>query len=421
MTPSAENRRRNGALDYLRAGALILMSLVHMWRFVLGRGRGDEVLLFLGETAPCLFFVAFGMTQTRFVTKGRREILSFLGLFGVISMFHSLFLLYGLTWEFFLFLWGSSVLMVAGSRAGLRAGHFLALSAVILAINFFVPLGVSEYVVIWRPVSAETRASMDLAARLWLLPPGPFYPLPWAVLPFFGFALGMNELRHSGRAAALAALCIAVLLAVGGLAIREPGLPLASHLELDKLTATSTYMIAGCAWTALVYAVLHWVHRQEELNRLLYPPARFLSEHLMEGTILHYAIIRLLRAVAPRLGGAPAPDWTMVIVWSAANVVLLFASLKLLMMVWSTVAPRARWLLERATVPRVALLSLGLYVGLRVSLAAAIAPPRLATWLAYAAMPALALFYRYDRDRGKGDSLLFRRSPSGGTTKEKEK
>lgn len=401
---------RNYALDYLRASALLLMSLIHMWRYILGRSGADAVAAFVGEAAPFPFFLAFGMTQTVLVRRNRQDILPFLVLFGFIGIFHGYFMLFTPAWEFFLFLWSASLLIVAGSRLQLRPPGFFVLGIVVLAINVFLPLGVSPLAVAGREhVPNATREAIAFAQHLWVLP-GPFFPLPWAVVVFFGFAIGVDDpeprrMLSWGGLGLLAAVTLAVL----GRA--EPNAAFAPHLALEKWAGTSPYLLAGCGGTLVLYAGLAQLCRVPVLEIYVYPLVRFISDHLMEGTILHYLVVRVLTAESVTgpwraVWGMRRMHWSAVLLLSVVNVVLLLTTLKAVIFLWSQVQRHLATLWDRIGLGSAIAVSLTVWAIIRMCLG--VVRPGYPKWLAYAAMLGLALFYRVAKEgrRKRGDLEL---------------
>ncbi len=391
---------RNYALDYLRAAGLLFMSWTHMWRFIFGHGVMENAVLFIGETGHFLFFLAFGMTQNRLVTKGREEVLPFVLLFGLIGAFHSYFLLFNLAWEFFLFIWIACVAILVGTWVGLSHRQLLLLSVLILLLNAFVPLGVSRFVAQGRAVvPLDTQAEIAFAEHLWGLP-GPFFPLPWAVVVFLGFAMGMEYPAHPRPMLVWAVASLALASVLAAVATARPDLPLAANLVFNKWAATSTYVVAGCAWAVLLYVAFAPLDRVSGVHELLYPPVRFLSDHLLEVTVLHYLVLRTLTAERfgwISFGPVRHTHWSVPVVLSIANPILLFALLKLVMSVWGIIERRCRRVLDHFSVEVVGLTALILWVVLRLSRDRV----RLGylRWTAYAAMLGIALFYRYDKER----------------------
>jgi hypothetical protein len=395
-----DQHRRNEGLDYLRAAALLMMSLIHMLRDILGNSGADAAVRFFGECAPLLFFSAFGMTQNRMVKKDASEIMRFVLLFGLIGVFHGHFLGNKVTWDFFLFLWSSALLVLWGHRLGLDHRLFLVLSVAILAVNFVQPLGFFSVF-----GTQADPASATLARYLWRLP-GPFFPLPWAVLVFFGFALGM-EYRARAPQLYMAAVAVAVLAALDVTVSVWPDLPLAARLGLDKWAATSPYCVFGCAGTLLVYATASSLCHVEWAERWVYPTVRLLSDNLMVATVAHYLVLRAL-TVEPlqwcrAVNGVRTVSWGVVCLLSVANVVLVVVALKLALRLWDVAQQRLAAMLRRMHVGTVTVAGLVVWAGLYLGVGS-VRPGYLRS-TAYAAMLSLALFYGYDRDRRRAAAV----------------
>lgn len=382
---------RNVALDYLRAAALCLMALIHMWRGVLGRSGVDAALRFVGEAAPFLFFVAFGMTQSRLVTRRARDLVPFVVLFGFIGLFHGYFMFYSPLWEFFLFLWFASLLAIASTWLGLRGWAYAWLGAAVLALNLVRPLGVSM-------ISAPA-ADVEFAHHLWLFP-GTFYPLPWAAVVFFGLALGLH-CQASRRGLALATTGVVLACGCGLAAARWPGQTLGARLTVEKWSATSPYMLLGCSATFLLYAALGRIARSRVARQQLYPTVRFLSDNLLLGTILHYLVTRCFEA-APfhrwsAFAGVRTASGTAVVLLSILDLALLVAAIAGVRAAWQAFERGVSRVLRKVTVPLVSMAAVLVWVALQTSVG--VVRPGYVKWGAYAAMLGLALFYDYDRRR----------------------
>jgi len=381
---------RNAALDSLRATALLLMSLIHMWRFIVPHGAIGSCLLFVGELAPFPFFIAFGMTQNLLVRKERRQIAESLAVLGCIAALHSYFLLFTAAWEFLFFLWAASLLVVIGSWIGVSRRQYLMLALVIVCVNAVIPLGASALETFVRPnLPSFTRNAIAGAQRVWVLP-GPFFPLPWAALVFFGVALGTQYVPRREHVFAAAGVAM-VALGLGALARSVEDPSIAARLELEKWTATSTYVLLGGAVTILVYALFARAARGEPVA--MSTAARFLSERLIEGTILQYAVVEILVA----LGRNQIAGWTRVLILSLVNVVGLAAGLKLFDGIERLCAQPLDALRRRLGFQGIAGLALTAWIALLVArLRIPLANLR---WVAYAGLVLLAVWYRFEKTR----------------------
>src|SRR5262245_23929655 len=134
-TTRATAATRNVALDYVRATALVLMCLVHMWQRMLRWSGADVAFLVIGEAAPCLFFVAFGMTQHLLVRRSAARKREYLLVLGVVALLHCYFMTLFLRWEFFTFLWASAVLVLIGDSLHMGRRAFLALAGAGALLN----------------------------------------------------------------------------------------------------------------------------------------------------------------------------------------------------------------------------------------------------------------------------------------------
>jgi hypothetical protein len=393
---------RNEALDYLRTSALLQMSLIHMWRYILGRSGVDAFVLSCGETAPFLFFVAFGATQHALLRRPRENVLAFFVFFGVISLLHDFYQFFFPVWEFFQFLWVSSLLVVFGSRLGCGRRHFLVLGAAVLIANAIVPLGVTPLSVL-GPWDHSRDAAIALAQRLWILP-GPFFPLPWVAVVFLGFAMGMASPPRGWHAFVLSVVGLIGAFAVGLAAESRPDSALALNLTLSKWAATSTYLLAGCCGTLLLYAVFDALGRLAVVRTYVYPGVRFVSDHLIEGAILHYPVVRLLTAKSFGWGitfrGARTLHWTGVVLLSVMNVVLLTILLKLVMLVWKRITWGGACVLDRIGWRPVAVTAALAWIVIQACFLAGAVRLGYLKWSAYAVMLGIALFYKYDKGRG---------------------
>ncbi len=409
MGPSGQ--ARNVSLDYVRTAALVLMCLVHMWRSMLRWFGLDVAALVIGEASPCLFFVAFGMTQHLLVRRADREKREYLLILGVISVLHCYFAAMSMGWEFFLFLWSSALFVLAGDRLGMGRRQFLQLAAAIALLNVFVPLGTNGFVKIELAdryvLSGDTDAAIAFANRLWVLP-GPFFPLPWAILVFFGFGIGLDYPRRP-RAAVFWAIVLGLFVAVlRVLAGRWPHLTVAHHLALSKWGATSTYLMSGAAGTLLLLGAFGLLHAVSAVRRFIYPVVRFVSDHLLEGTVFHYLVFNTLtweRFGWTGGGLGPRARLSAVMLASVLNVLFLVGGLKLAVSLWGQVRKATVLLIGEISVGGLAAGGMAWLGALHVSAVTGLLPHNAVRWLAFSGMLVVALAYgdlrsrRRDRQR----------------------
>jgi hypothetical protein len=402
---SSSAQARNIALDYVRATALVLMCLVHMWRSMLKWFGLDVAVLMIGEASPCLFFVAFGMTQHLLVRRTDREKRQYLLILGVISVLHCYFATLSLGWEFFLFLWSSALFVLVGDRLGMDRRGFLLLAAAVAILNVFVPLGMWGFakVELADPyvLSTDTDAAIAFANRLWVLP-GPFFPLPWGILVFFGFALGLDYPRRRSTAVLWAAVMVLVVAVLRTVAGHWPGLAVSHHLALSKWGATSTYLAAGAAGTLLLLAGFGVLHAVSVVQRFVYPVVRFLSDHLLEGTVFHYLVVSTL--TLDRFGWTggglrPRARLSAVILASVLNVVLLVGGLKLAVALWALLRRGISAVIGEINIDSLGWACLGWLAVLHVVHVAGLLGYQGLRWLAYTGMLVLALGYGDARSR----------------------
>jgi hypothetical protein len=406
--------QRNVALDYVRTTALLLMCLTHMWRWMLSWFGLDLAALMIGEASPCLFFVAFGMTQHVLVRHADREQREYLLVLGVIAVLHCYFAAMSLGWEFFLFLWASALLVLAGDRLGIGRRGFLLLAAAVALLNVFVPLGTWGFVKIELAdpfvLSAGTDAAIAFASRLWVLP-GPFYPFPWAILVFFGFALGLDYPQRPAMAVFWAVVLIFTVALLRVLAGHWPNLAVSHHLALSKWGATSTYLAAGAAGTLLLLAGFGVLHVISAVRLLVYPVVRFVSDHLLEGTVFHYLVVSTLTLERFGWNGGglkPRARLSLVILASVLNVVLLVGGLELAVTVWALLRRALSKVVSDISPRSLAGAALAWLAVLHVSNVTGLLGYYTLRWMAYGAMLALALAY--------GDSRSRRRARQQGPT-----
>jgi hypothetical protein len=321
-------------------------------------------------------------------------------MFGVMALLHDYYMLFFPTWEFFQFLWLAALLVFIGQRCGLAARHFLVLALTIAAVNAIVPLGATRFAA--APGDPRYADMIAFAQSLWILP-GPFYPLPWVAVVFVGFALGTNTPRRRLRLGYAATAGLILSIGVGVLAQANPTWTYAAPLELNKWAATTTYVVAGTCATLLLYiACPGQPIPGSGLARIIggaaYPLVRFVSEHLIEATILHYLVVRLL--TADWLGwnvsllGERTMHWSTALAVSLLNLALLLALLDIVVLASERMLTRNRALLARLAWRSVAIATLLIWAALQCLFLAGAVRPGYLKWTAYALMLGLALYYK---------------------------
>lgn len=267
---------RDRSLDIIRVTALVFMVAAHWGRAMPDAYRLVNIMQFVFELAPVLFFFAFGMTLDRFLAKplGRR-IEDHLKLF-ILATIHSLYQQNNpFSSDFFMFLFAARLLFDVAARVGaanrMLVGLFLlALCGawVALPLPFVYGLFVPSF-------------------------PGWFPVFPWILFVIAGRAFAHH--RHSHGTAILALLGVSV--ALFDLLVLGHGLskwPLSPDYALlfGSGTAVSILILDRIRWPAF----LPW--RTVEL----------LSGNLLLATALHYiAVLGVTAAhgaLAPILAGS---------------------------------------------------------------------------------------------------------------------
>ena len=266
---------RDRSLDIIRVTALLFMVAAHWGRAMPDAYRLVNIMQFVFELAPVLFFFAFGMTLDRFLAKplGRR-IEDHLKLF-ILAAIHSLYQQNNpFSSDFFMFLFAARLLFDVAARVGaanrMLVGLFLlALCGawVALPLPFVYGLFVPSF-------------------------PGWFPVFPWILFVVAGRAFAHR--RHSHGTAILALLGVSVALfdfLVLGHGLSKWPLSPDYTLLFGSGTAVSILVLDRIRWPAF----LPW--RTVEL----------LSGNLLLATALHYIAVLGVTAAhgawAPILAG----------------------------------------------------------------------------------------------------------------------
>ena len=262
---------RDPGLDLLRAGVLLLMVFVHVFRFADHSISGVTTLLWFGEAAPALFFFAFGMTTRAFLdrepTRRSARLLAFLyvalmhnavtGTLGRWNFLGFLFMARGVTWA------------LAGAARAPARWHLAA-------------FGVFGLCLLFTPV--DWMGSLFRRAV-----PGPFPLVPWILFVLAGHAYAGGALGRRGLLAALGAVAFAAILwslsELGGI----------DSYRISKWPLTFPFVLAGCGGAVLIVeGGRTWArlgHRQPTgVDRL--------SRNLLLGTALHYLPLALFTTLA---------------------------------------------------------------------------------------------------------------------------
>lgn len=393
---SAVRPGRNEALDYLRVVGLVMMVCAHFWRPLLRLyGAGGVVHAFI-ETAPFPFFLAFGMTQHRVVRRETASLRGYYILFGLVGLLHAYFMWLQPVWEFLLFLWFWAVLLALAKPLRLQSPQVVALAGLILALNAVLPLATNPFAI----AAAEQRGTAPFVLHRWLIP-GFFQPLPWGAVVLLGFALGTAFPRWLRRPLPL--LCLAVVSAASAYRIstQRSDVPLGFRFDAHKWTATSTYLVLGCALTLILYSVCGLASRLRLLQRYVYPLARFLSDHLLEATVFHYLPVQALldrRLGLPRaINGMQVGRWWAICLASLTNFILLLAGLGALDAIWRALTRVAGGAMQRAGWVSVALTAFALWGLLELASVTERIDEFSLRWIAFALMVWLSFYLRFVR------------------------
>jgi hypothetical protein len=171
---------------------------------------------------------------------------------------------------------------------------------------------------------------------------------------------------------------------------------LAARFDHQKWVATSSYLVLGCAVTLLLYRLCDVLGQWGWVQRWWDAPLRYLSDHLLEATVFHYLLVRIL--LDERIGLSRVEDgvrflsWPSLVLACAALFVSLIGGLQLLDLVQKAIARYGgrRW--KRVAVIAVVLLAL-VDVGHRGQYA----DPLTLRWCTFAVMLWLALYMRAAR------------------------
>lgn len=284
--------RRDIPLDILRVSALVLMASVHFGRSVPAEDFLIQMMQFLGELAPVVFFFAYGMTFQYYAEKPLpvrvTESLQLLGL-GIV---HSL-TLQGtpFTSEFFTFLAVSRVVLEIGVRMNPLSRGMLAAAAVLAGVAWVL-----------NPVG--TYNAFERSNQGW-------FPLvPWIVFVVAGY--WYQKFRWHPYVPVICAASVVLGLAAWLVTGEAP----------TKWPMTPSFaLIFGGATGLLAYGLDRLALASEPRS------VEFLSRNLLLATVLHYLPIwGMTVAYKYLLADGVAPEYlpALYIILSAASVGLVY-------------------------------------------------------------------------------------------------
>ncbi|WP_391347207.1 hypothetical protein [Azospirillum sp. A23] len=340
--PPAPQPARDRSLDVIRVTALVFMVAAHWGRNIPDSYHLVNILQFVFELAPVMFFFAFGMTLDNFLRKplGKR-IEGHLKLF-ILAAIHGLYTAGNpFTCDFFMFLFAARLLFDIHARIGAANRAFIALflcalcgAWVVLPLPYVYDLFVSPF-------------------------PGWFPVFPWILFVAAGRMFARH--RDSLRTAAIA---------LPGLSMALFDSLILGH-KLSKWPLSPDYALLFASATALAILVL---------DRIRWPaflPWRIvdlLSGNLLLATALHYIAVATVNTahdtLSPVLSGSVPAAYLPAAVTLEYVAMAGIALLILIALVHATLAVGA-WLegrgvlgIAEALLPTIALVGIALYAAI---------------------------------------------------------
>ena len=288
--------QRSGQLDLFRGLAALFMVVNHAGYQLLGSAAFDggpaDWAVFIGSTAPALFFFATGVGSG--LSAGSGDSLAGAARKVLLLVLADQFLNWGHGIELGLDFFGFAAISTAALYLLRKATHpvrlALALVVVILGLRFGLALVAADRVADggWRSFVTGIGAVLHVS-----------YPLcPWLAFPLLGFVVG----RHWRSAAtppeawAVGAAVVVCLAAGCGLSVR--GAPVFRWGSVSLAYFLCAAGIVGTAWLAAGLAsrvrpaAVDWLGLRGPASLLIVP--------------LHYGLLGLLEAVARPPWGLPA-------------------------------------------------------------------------------------------------------------------
>lgn len=334
-------RTRDRSLDIVRVTALVFMVTAHWGRALQDSYHLVNILQFVFEVAPVLFFFAFGMTLEHFLRKPlARRIESHLKLF-ILAVVHSL---YGqktpLSSDFFMFLFAARLLFDIHSQ--INATNRVLVAAFVLALC-------GAWIVL--PFSIAYDFFMPSF-------PGWFPVFPWILFVAAGRAYSRHRQDPRTAAVALFGLSLALfdVLVLGN--------------RLSKWPLSPDYALLFASGTALAFIVLDRIRWPALLP---WRTIELLSGNLLLATALHYVAVAVVTSTHHRL--APllvtwVPERYLAPAFSLEYIVLAFAAALILIGLVRGAVATAGWLDSRGILgtldglfPAIAVVGIVLYAG----------------------------------------------------------
>lgn len=306
---------RDRSLDVIRVTALVFMVAAHWGRTIPDAYPLVNILQFVFELAPVMFFFAFGMTLDHFLRKPlARRIEGHLKLF-ILAAIHGLYQEKNpFTSDFFMFLFAARLLFDIHASVGTANRVFIALFLLSLC---------GAWVVLPLPYVYDLFASPF---------PGWFPVFPWILFVVAGRMFAHH--RQSARTAAVALL---------GLSVALFDIVILGH-GVSKWPLSPDYALLFGSATALAFLALDRIRWPAFLS---WRTVDLLSGNLLLATALHYIAVAAVRsahgALSPVLAGSVPPAYLPAAITLEYVLLAGIAFLILIVLVRATLAVGA-WL-----------------------------------------------------------------------------
>ncbi|MBN1479282.1 hypothetical protein JXA70_03310 [candidate division KSB1 bacterium] len=242
---------RDHGLDLLRFTALTLMVFAH---YPLASDTAFiSQVKFIADSAPALFYFAFGMTFKHFARKSKIVQTRILFVFLVIALLHNLtFTGHFVHYEFFFFLWFSQLVMMLVSST----------KKPVLVCQGFIMI----IIVLWLILpDGFTSNTFKVIAR------GNFPFLPWLIFVCAGYVFNNSNSKSWS---------LPFVLILAAIILFRTDVP---HFSIRKYPLSISYFFLFCGITMTLYRVGTMATVLSQNRMVVY-----ISKNLLLATILHY-------------------------------------------------------------------------------------------------------------------------------------